>query len=64
LRVNEAWIYPPVNGYRYMVALALYSKCLTVAEAIMVLVDAGFSDEAFGMTRTEQNFTIYTSQRT
>jgi hypothetical protein len=52
LRVNEAWIYPPVNGYRYMVALALYSKCLTVAEAILALVDAGFSDEAFGMTRT------------
>ena len=21
LRVNEAWIYPPVNGYRYLVAL-------------------------------------------
>jgi len=52
LRVNEAWIYPPVNAYRYMVALALYSKCITVAEAILSLLDAGFSDEAFGMTRT------------
>ena len=31
-----------------MVALALYSKCITVAEAILVLLDAGFSDEAFG----------------
>ena len=39
-------------GYRYMVALALYSKSITVAEAIMALLDAGFSDEAFGMTRT------------
>jgi hypothetical protein len=27
--VNEARIYPPVEGYRYMVALALYSKCIT-----------------------------------
>jgi hypothetical protein len=52
LRVNEAWYYPPLNAYRYTVALALYSKCLTVAEAIMALLDAGFSDEAFGMTRT------------
>jgi len=52
LRVNSAWYYPPRSGYRYMVALALYSKCITVAEAIIVLLDAGFSDEAFGMTRT------------
>jgi hypothetical protein len=50
--VNEAWIYPPVEGYRYMVALALYSKCITVAEATLALLDAGFSDEAFGVTRT------------
>jgi hypothetical protein len=50
--VNEAWIYPPVEGYRYMVALALYSKCITVAEATLALLDAGFSDEAFGLTRT------------
>ncbi len=35
-----------------MVALVLYSKCLTVAEAVMVLLDAAFSDEAFGLTRT------------
>ncbi|HEY4899647.1 MAG TPA: DUF5677 domain-containing protein [Terriglobales bacterium] len=52
LRVNEAWIYPPVNAYRYMVALALYSKAITVVEATLSLLDAGFSDEAFGMTRT------------
>jgi hypothetical protein len=52
LRVNQAWYYPPLNAYRYTVALALYSKCLTVAEATMSLIDAGFSDEAFGMTRT------------
>lgn len=42
---------PPAYGYQYLVALALYSKCLTVAEATLVLLEAGFSDEAFGMTR-------------
>ena len=50
--VNEVQYYPPRRGYRYIVALALYSKCITVAEAVMVLADAGFNDEAFGMTRT------------
>jgi hypothetical protein len=52
LRVNAARYYPPSNAPRYLLALALYSKSLTVAEATMALVDAGFSDEAFGMTRT------------
>jgi hypothetical protein len=50
--VNDACYYPPLSGYRYMVALALYSKCITVAEATLLLLDHGFSDEAFGMTRT------------
>jgi hypothetical protein len=59
--VNEAWIFPPLNAYRYLVALALYSKCLTVAEAILVLLDAGFADEAFGLTRTlvDISFTLH-----
>ncbi len=35
-----------------MVALALYSKCITVAEASLALLENGFADEAFGMTRT------------
>jgi hypothetical protein len=52
LLVNEKWYYPPSYGYQYMVALALYSKCITVAEAILVLLEAGFGDEAFAMTRT------------
>jgi len=50
--VNNTRYYPPLNGYRYMVALALYSKSFTVAEATMALLDAGFNDEAFGITRT------------
>ncbi|HEU0047109.1 MAG TPA: DUF5677 domain-containing protein [Nitrososphaera sp.] len=50
--LNEARYYPQVNGYRYMVALALYSKCTIVAEAVLVLIVNDFGDEAFGMTRT------------
>jgi len=52
LTLDETGFYPPYNGYRYMIALALYSKCITTAEATLVLLDAGYSDEAFGMTRT------------
>lgn len=51
-QLNEARIYPPLNSYRFLVALALYSKCITVCEAILVLLEVGFGDEAFGMTRT------------
>jgi hypothetical protein len=50
--LNAAQIYPPARNPKYIVALALYSKAITVAEATIVLLDAGFSDEAFGMTRT------------
>jgi hypothetical protein len=50
--LDQAGYYPPVNAHRYMVALALYSKCITVAEAVLALIDAGFGDEAFAMTRT------------
>ncbi len=50
--LNDARYYPPLHAHRYMVALAIYSKCLTVAEATLALVEAGFGDEAFGLTRT------------
>lgn len=50
--MNKTAYYPPADNYRYLVALALYSKCITVAEASLALLNAGFSDEAFGMTRT------------
>jgi hypothetical protein len=52
LRVDRTRWYPPVNAHRYLVALALFSKAITVAEATIVLLEAGFGDEAFGMTRT------------
>src|SRR5215469_6879697 len=51
-QLNAVRYYPPLNAYRYTVALALYSKALTVAEATLVLLDADFGDEAFGLTRT------------
>lgn len=51
-QLNETRYYPPTNAYRYMVALGLYSKSITTAESILVLIEAGYSDEAFGMTRT------------
>jgi|CZLA01.1.fsa_nt_gi hypothetical protein len=51
-QLDETRYYPPITAYRFLVALALYSKCLTVSEATLVLIDAGFGDEAFGMTRT------------
>lgn len=51
-RLNANRYYPPINAYRFTVALALYSKAITVAEATLALLDAGFGDEAFGMTRT------------
>jgi hypothetical protein len=44
-QLNETRYYPPLNAYRYSIALALYSKCITVAEATIALVDAGFSDD-------------------
>ncbi len=60
-QLNDACIYPPLNSYRCLVALALYSKCLTVAEATLILIESGFSDEAFGMTRTiiDISFTMH-----
>ncbi|HET9180867.1 MAG TPA: DUF5677 domain-containing protein [Candidatus Angelobacter sp.] len=51
-QLNDARYYPPYEGYRYIAALALYSKCITVAEATITLLEAGFQEEAFGMTRT------------
>jgi len=50
--LNKKGYYPPRGDYKTTVALALYSKCITVAEATLLLVDADFGDEAFGMTRT------------
>jgi hypothetical protein len=43
---------PSTNQHRGQIILALFSKCLTVGRAVCSLVQAGFGEEAFGMTRT------------
>jgi putative transposase len=40
-QLNETRYYPPLNGYKYSVAVALYSKCITVAEATIALLTRG-----------------------
>lgn len=43
---------PATNQHRGQIILALFSKCLTVGRAVCSLVQAGFGEEAFGVTRT------------
>jgi hypothetical protein len=44
--------YPRGNVFLDKVVLAHVSKSLNVAQSVMCLVDAGFPDEAFGLSRT------------
>jgi hypothetical protein len=39
-----------------LVTVWLYSKCLTVAEVTMLLLDSEFSDDASGMTRNASGY--------
>jgi hypothetical protein len=48
---DEAFV-PATAQHRGQVLLALFSKCLTVSRATCALVQAGFGEEAFGITRT------------
>ena len=50
--INESGIIPATGYIRSKIILALLSKCLTVGRAVCTLVEAGFSDEAFGLART------------
>lgn len=50
--VNETGFYPRCNVYLDAVLLALLSKSLAVGSAVRVLVEAGFPEEAFGLSRT------------
>ena len=50
--INERRIYPRQNVYLDSVALALFSKTITVSQAVCTLVRSGLCDEAFGLTRT------------
>ena len=50
--IDESRFVPAMADYRGTIVLALLSKSFTVGRAVCALVEAGFSDEAFGLTRT------------
>jgi hypothetical protein len=50
--INEAEFVPSTNRDGGTTVLALLSKSLTVSKAVCVLVEAGFAEEAFGLSRT------------
>jgi hypothetical protein len=50
--VNGLEVYPRHNVYKDVVLLALVSKAIRVGEAVCLLVEQGFHDEAFGVSRT------------
>jgi Family of unknown function (DUF5677) len=50
--INAAEFLPATQTYRGTILLALLSKCFTVGRAVCALVEAGFSEEAFGLSRT------------
>jgi hypothetical protein len=50
--LTDLQMIPATGLYRNRVVLALLSKALTVGRAVCVLVDAGFTAEAFGLSRT------------
>src|SRR5437879_26405 len=49
---DEVQLHPRSHLYLDKVVLAHVSKGLKVAQAVMVLVDAGIPEEAFGLSRT------------
>lgn len=49
---DDETLYPRGNLFLDKVVLAHVSKSLNVAQGIMALIDAGFPEEAFGMSRT------------
>jgi len=50
--IDNQTLYPRGNFFLDKVVLAHVSKSLNVAQSIMALIDAGFPEEAFGMSRT------------
>jgi hypothetical protein len=50
--INESEFIPATAAYRGTVVLSLISKSLTVSRAVCVLVQSGFPEEGFGLTRT------------
>lgn len=50
--LDERRYYPRAHLFADKVALGLLSKGITVAESVLCLVEAGFPEEAFGLSRT------------
>lgn len=50
--LNRTRYYPRAHLFADKVALALLSKAITVAESVLSLVEAGYPEEAFGLSRT------------
>jgi hypothetical protein len=50
--IDNQGIYPRSQVFLDKVVLAHVSKALNVAQSIMALIDAGFPEEAFGVSRT------------
>src|SRR5260370_36248431 len=50
--IDASGFIPATQQHRGQIILALFSKCLTVGRAVCSLVQAGFGEEAFGVTRT------------
>ena len=50
--IDESKFIPATAAYRGTVVLSLLSKSLTVSRAVCALVESGFPEEAFGLTRT------------
>ena len=51
-RIDRKRVYPRSTVYTDIVLLALLSKSLRVGRAVCALVEAGYGEEAFGLTRT------------
>ncbi len=50
--IDSSEFIPATATYRGIVVLSLISKALTVSRAVCALVESGFPEEAFGLTRT------------
>jgi hypothetical protein len=50
--IDASGFIPATQQHRGQIILALFSKCLTIGRAVCSLVQAGFGEEAFGVTRT------------
>jgi hypothetical protein len=59
--LDDCRFVPATQQHRGQIVLALFSKSLTVGRAVCCLVQNGFGEEAFGMTRTL--FDIYFTVR-